>query len=124
MFILDQTPPGLVVVRTYDWNDGLFDVTWADNNEHVVVTASGDGSVLVWDTAQLKVTSITVYISLLLCLCRVHISGRKEGDVLGRKEGNPLLPHGLLFLISSKGSFICIIPQTGLHIPQPLLHPS
>ena len=25
---------------------------------------------------------------------------------------NPLLPHGLLFLINSKGSFICIIPQT------------
>ena len=30
---------------------------------------------------------------------------------------NPLLPlHGLLFLISSKGSFICTIPQTGYHI--------
>ena len=27
--------------------------------------------------------------------------------------GNPLLPHGLLFPISSKGSYICIIPQTG-----------
>ena len=27
--------------------------------------------------------------------------------------GNPLPPHGLLFLISSKGSFIAIIPQTG-----------
>ena len=27
------------------------------------------------------------------------------------KRGNPLLPHGLLFLISSKGSFICINPQ-------------
>ena len=25
------------------------------------------------------------------------------------ERGNPLLPHGLLFLISSKGSFICII---------------
>ena len=25
--------------------------------------------------------------------------------------GNPLPPHGLLFPISSKGSFICIIPQ-------------
>ena len=25
---------------------------------------------------------------------------------------NPLSPHGLLFMISSKGSFICIIPQT------------
>ena len=29
------------------------------------------------------------------------------------EKGNPLLPHRLLFLISSKGSFICIIPQTG-----------
>ena len=27
--------------------------------------------------------------------------------------GNPLSPHGLLFPISSKGFFICIIPQTG-----------
>ena len=26
---------------------------------------------------------------------------------------NPLPPHGPLFPISSKGSFICIIPQTG-----------
>ena len=38
------------------------------------------------------------------------------------ERGNPLPPHGLLFLINSKGSFICTIPQTGLHIPQPLLH--
>ena len=29
------------------------------------------------------------------------------------ERGNPLLPHGLLFAIKSKGSFICIIPQTG-----------
>ena len=29
------------------------------------------------------------------------------------EKGNPLLPHGLLFPISSKGSFICIILQTG-----------
>ena len=26
---------------------------------------------------------------------------------------NPLAPHGLLFPISSKGSFICIIPERG-----------
>ena len=62
--------------------------------------------------------------------------GRKEGNVLfndalntfylqlygvihmvkdhsDSKRGNPLPPHGLLFPISSKGSFICIIPQTG-----------
>ena len=28
-------------------------------------------------------------------------------------KGNPLPPHRLLFPISSKGSFICTIPQTG-----------
>ena len=62
--------------------------------------------------------------------------GRKEGNVLfndalntfylrlygvrhmvndhsDSEKGNPLPPHGLLFPISSKGSFICTIPQTG-----------
>ena len=29
------------------------------------------------------------------------------------KRGTPLPPHWLLFLISSKGYFICTIPQTG-----------
>ena len=29
------------------------------------------------------------------------------------ERGNPLPPYGLLFPISSKGSFICTIPQTG-----------
>ena len=29
------------------------------------------------------------------------------------KRRNPLPPYGLLFLITSKGSFICTIPQTG-----------
>ena len=40
------------------------------------------------------------------------------------EKGNPLPPHRLLFPINSKGSFICTIPQRGLHIPQPLLHQS
>ena len=38
------------------------------------------------------------------------------------EKGNPLLSHRLLFPIKSKGSFICTIPQTGWHIPWPLLH--
>ena len=29
------------------------------------------------------------------------------------ERGNPLPPHGLLFPINSKGSFMCTIPQTG-----------
>ena len=34
-------------------------------------------------------------------------------DHSNSERGNPLLPQGLVFLISSKGSFIYIIPQTG-----------
>ena len=29
------------------------------------------------------------------------------------ERGNSLLPHRLLFSVSSKGSFICTIPQIG-----------
>ena len=36
------------------------------------------------------------------------------------KRGNPLPPHGLLFPINNKGSFICTIPQTFSF--QPVLH--
>ena len=34
-------------------------------------------------------------------------------DDSGSERGNPLPPNGLLFPISSKGSFICTIPQRG-----------
>ena len=37
-------------------------------------------------------------------------------DHTDSERGNPLPPHELLFPINSKGSFICTIPQTGLHI--------
>ena len=45
-------------------------------------------------------------------------------DHLDSERGNLLPPHGLLFPINSKGSFICTIPQTREHIPQHLLHVS
>ena len=34
-------------------------------------------------------------------------------DHTDSERANPLPPHGLLFPINSKGSFICTIPQTG-----------
>ena len=66
------------------------------------------------------------------------LEGKKEGNVLfndalntfylrlygirhmvkdhsDSEEGNPLLPHRLLFLINSKGSFICTIPDRIAH---------
>ena len=39
-------------------------------------------------------------------------------------EREKLLLHGLLFGISKTSSFICTIPQSRWHIPQPLLHTS
>ena len=34
-------------------------------------------------------------------------------DHVDSERRNPLLPHGLLFSINSKDSFMCTIPQTG-----------
>lgn len=42
------------LMYSFDWNDGLFDVTWSENNEHVLVTGAGDGSLQIWDTANLQ----------------------------------------------------------------------
>ena len=36
-------------------------------------------------------------------------------DYCDSEKGNPLPPHGLLFPINSKGSFICTIPNRIAH---------
>ena len=46
----------------------------------------------------------TFYLRLYRHMVNDHSDSERE---------NPLPPHGLLFLISSKGSFICTNPQTG-----------
>ena len=51
---------------------------------------------------------------------RLYGIGHMVKDHTESERGNPLPPHGLLFLISSKGSFICTIPQTEQYIPQPV----
>ena len=53
--IIEQTREGPQLGRCFEWNDGLFDLTWSENNENVIVTGSGDGGVQVWDIAQAKV---------------------------------------------------------------------
>ena len=53
---------------------------------------------------------------------RLYGVGHIVNDHSDSEIGNPLPPHGLLFPINSKGTLICTIPQTGLHIPRPLLH--
>ena len=44
---------------------------------------------------------------------RLYGVGHMVKDHSDSEIGNPLPPHGLLFPINSKGSFICIIPQAG-----------
>ena len=44
---------------------------------------------------------------------RLYGVGHMVKDHSDSERGNPLPLHGLLFQISSKGSFIYIIPQTG-----------
>ena len=45
---------------------------------------------------------------------RLHGVRHMVKDHTDSERGNPLPPYGLLFPISSKGSFIYIIPQTGM----------
>ena len=45
-----------------------------------------------------------------------YMTSHMVKDHSDSKRGNLLVPHGLLFLISSKGSFIYTIPQIGQHI--------
>ena len=46
-------------------------------------------------------------------ILRLYGVGHMVKDHSDSERGNLLPPHGLLFPINSKGSFICIIPQTG-----------
>ena len=47
---------------------------------------------------------------LIFTLCGVEHMAKDNSD---SEKGKPLLPHGLFIPISSKGSFICTISQTG-----------
>lgn len=40
---------GFKEVKSYVWKDGLFDVTWSEVNEAILVAAAGDGSLIIVD---------------------------------------------------------------------------
>ncbi|RPD59058.1 WD40 repeat-like protein [Lentinus tigrinus ALCF2SS1-7] len=41
--------PGLGVEKFYETQDGLYDVAWSEIHENQLVSASGDGSIKLWD---------------------------------------------------------------------------
>ena len=51
--------------------------------------------------------------ALNTCYLRLYGVKHMVKDHSDSERGNPLPPHGLVFSIDSKGSFICTIPQTG-----------
>jgi len=49
-FVLQMSPGGQIqIVRSFDTNDGLFDCTWNESNGNQLASASGDGSVKLFD---------------------------------------------------------------------------
>ena len=49
-YVLDTAPGGgLVEMRRFETADGLYDCCWSEENENILVSASGDGSVKVYD---------------------------------------------------------------------------
>ncbi|XP_061609334.1 peroxisomal biogenesis factor 7 isoform X2 [Phyllopteryx taeniolatus] len=60
LLVLDDTPAGLRLVRRWEWSDGVFDVSWSEANEHVLVAAGGDGSLQLWDAHRRDVAPLRV----------------------------------------------------------------
>ncbi|XP_063297266.1 peroxisomal biogenesis factor 7 [Pelobates fuscus] len=52
LIVLEQNDAGLVIIKSFDWTDALYDVTWSEVSENILVTSSGDGSLQLWDTSK------------------------------------------------------------------------
>ena len=61
-----------------------------------------------------KEGNVLIYDALNTFYLRLYSVRHMVKDQSDSERGKLLSPHRLLFLINSKGSFICIIPQTGL----------
>jgi peroxin-7 len=51
-FVLEITPQGIRPLATFLSQDGLFDCAFSEENQNHLVSASGDGSVKLWDINQ------------------------------------------------------------------------
>ena len=49
-FVLDVGERGIGEVRHFDTQDGVYDCTWSEVNENHLLSATGDGSLKLWDT--------------------------------------------------------------------------
>lgn len=50
LFLLEVVPDsGLVEVACTQWSDGLFDLAWSETDANIIVSASGDGGLQLWN---------------------------------------------------------------------------
>lgn len=50
LFILDLSPSNqLTLAVQSQWSDGLFDLAFAEDHPDIILTASGDGGIQLWD---------------------------------------------------------------------------
>uniref|UniRef100_A0A8D1V5P0 Peroxin-7 n=1 Tax=Sus scrofa TaxID=9823 RepID=A0A8D1V5P0_PIG len=60
LLILDHNESGLRIFRSFDWTDALFDVTWSENNEHVLVYKEHTQEVYSVDWSQTRGEQLVV----------------------------------------------------------------
>ena len=95
----------LEVVKSLQWSNGLFDLTWSESRPDVVVSGSGDGSLQVWQLdTQVNILYCTnnekyVY-RLITLLVVVDISGTRKSLEGASKRGNAYAAYHIGALVS------------------------
>lgn len=56
LLVLDLTPNNQLIPHIrMKWTDGLFDLAFAEDHPDIILTASGDGGIQMWDMKSAEV---------------------------------------------------------------------
>lgn len=58
---------GLVEVACTQWSDGLFDVAWSETDANIIVSASGDGGLQLWNMSCPQVVDSELTMGISWC---------------------------------------------------------
>lgn len=53
-----------MLLHRLQWQDACYDVTWSEAADNVLVVATGNGSVVLWDTLQPQVRSLQLQLTV------------------------------------------------------------
>ena len=79
-----------------------------NNNNHKTGCVGGGGGIKEGSKEIFYLTTHSIHFIYGYMVSYIMVKDHSDSE-----RGNQLPPYGLFFPISSKGSFICIIPQTG-----------